>query len=394
MIKKAVILAAGEGKRLKPYTETMPKVMIPVANKPIVEYVIDSVFKSGIEEIILIVGYRKETVMEYLREKENITYVTQDKQLGTAHALLYARDYIDEPFIILAGDNIIDDKSVSRLIHSESKFSLMIKEHPLPSKYGVVFLKDNKVERIVEKPLEIESKFISTGIYKFPPMIFDEIEKLTSHGIYDLTSVLQKLISQGIEVDTIVAERWMDIVYPWDILYVNGEMIHDISSSISGSIEKNVTLKGNVSIGRDSRVYAGSYIQGPVVIGEGCEIGPNVCIYPSTVIGDNVVVNSFSEIRNSVIMDEVHIGSNASISNSVIGKGSIINSHFSIISGKAKMEVEGEFKELENIGAIIGEDCDISSHVAIEPGRIIGRRCSIDSFKRVIKDIPSEMKVM
>ncbi|HEC81939.1 MAG TPA: hypothetical protein ENI42_05910 [Thermoplasmatales archaeon] len=394
MIKKAVILAAGEGKRLKPFTETMPKVMIPVANKPIVEHVINAVFKSGVEEVILVVGYKKETVMDYLREKENITYVVQDKQLGTAHALLQAEKHVDEPFIVLAGDNIIDHKSIIKLIKSESEVSMLIKEHSLPSKYGVVFLKGNIVERIVEKPENEKSRFISTGIYRFPPMVFNEIEKLASQGVYDLTSLLQMFINQGKKVEALVANKWMDVVYPWDIIDVNAEMIHSTSSSLSGYIEKNVTLKGKVSIGKDTAIYAGSYIQGPVVIGEGCEIGPNVCIFPSTVIGNNVVVHPFSEIKNSVIMDEVSIGSNAFISNSVIGKGNKIGSHFSTITGESTVEVEGEFKKLKKVGVVVGEDCDIRNHVVVEPGRIIGRRCMINSLKNIIKDVSSETEVM
>ena len=94
MTKKAVILAAGEGRRLRPFTETMPKVMLPVANKPLLEYVFDAVRKSGIEEIIVVVGYKKEVIMEYFKDYKNvkITYVIQDRQLGTAHALLKQRN--------------------------------------------------------------------------------------------------------------------------------------------------------------------------------------------------------------------------------------------------------------------------------------------------------------
>src|SRR4030043_23266 len=105
MRKNSVILAAGEGRRLRPFTETMPKVMLPVVNKPILEYVLDAVKNSGIDDIILVVGYKKEVIMEYFNDYEQakITYVVQDKQLGTAHALLQAKQYIKEPFIVLAG---------------------------------------------------------------------------------------------------------------------------------------------------------------------------------------------------------------------------------------------------------------------------------------------------
>jgi NDP-sugar pyrophosphorylase family protein len=165
MIKKAVILAAGEGKRLRPFTETMPKVMLPVANKPLLEYVFDATRKSGINEIIVVVGYKKEVIMEHFKDYKNvkITYVIQDRQLGTAHALLQAKKHIKDSFIVLAGDNIIDPGSISKLIKDHSEYSLLIKEHPHTSKYGVVFVENRNISKIVEKPKEDVGKYISTS---------------------------------------------------------------------------------------------------------------------------------------------------------------------------------------------------------------------------------------
>ena len=139
---KAVILAAGEGKRLRPFTESIPKVMLPVSNKPILEYVIDACKNSGIGEIVLVVGYKKEVIMEYFKNYKGIklTYVVQDKQLGTAHALIQAKNKLNESFIVLSGDNIIDQTSISKLIKDKSEYSILIKEHSHPSKYGVVFI--------------------------------------------------------------------------------------------------------------------------------------------------------------------------------------------------------------------------------------------------------------
>ena len=394
---KAVILAAGEGKRLRPFTETMPKVMLPVANKPVLEYVFDACRQSGIEEVIVVVGYKKEVIMEYFKDYEgiNITYVVQENQLGTAHALLKVKDHIKDSFIVLAGDNIIDQGSISNLLNDNSEHTILIKEHSHPSKYGVVFVEKNILKKIVEKPKEESGRFISTGIYKFPISIFESIEEITSQGVYALSSVVQSLVDQGKTVSSVIVDLWMDIVYPWDIIRVNESMIQIVSSeSVSGVIEKGVTMKGSVSVGKDTKIYSGCYVVGPVVIGEGCEIGPNVCIFPSTVIGDNSVVAPFSEIRNSVILDNVHVGSNSFVSHSVIGKGNILGNSFSSMSGKATIEIEGEFKKLENIGSIIGEDCTIGSHVVIEPGMIIGRRCEISPMKRIVNNVSSESKVM
>jgi len=393
---KAVILAAGEGKRLRPFTETMPKVMLPIGNKPVLEHVFDAVKKSGINEVILVVGYKKEVIMEYFKDYDGIAikYVVQDKQLGTANALLKAKNHVKDTFIVLSGDNIVDQNSILKLIKDKSKYSMLIKEHPHPSKYGVVFVEKQSLRRIVEKPQEEIGRFISTGIYKLPKNIFKEIEKLSRQGVHDLSSVIQSIVENGENINTIVANFWMDIVYPWDLISVNELMIADVGSSKAGTIEKGVTMKGNVSIGTDTKIYSGCYIVGPVLIGEGCEIGPNTCIFPSTVIGDNSVIRSFSEIRNSVIMNDTHIGSNSFLSHSIIGRGAQIGNNFSSISGKASIEIEDEFKKLENIGAMIGEDTIIKSHVVVEPGMIVGRKCKIEPMNKIIKNIPSESKVM
>ena len=393
---KAVILAAGEGKRLRPFTETLPKVMLTVANKPVLEYIVDAVKNCGITDIILVVGYKKEVIMEHFKEYPDakITYVIQDKQLGTSHALLQAKHLIDDSFIVISGDNIIDQNSISKLINDSSEYSMLIKEHPHPSKYGVVFVEKYKLKGIVEKPKEELGKFISIGIYKLPKSIFKTIEVLASDGVYALSNVIQSVVDQGKSINTIIADSWMDIVYPWDLININEIMIHKSTFSLSGTIEKGVVIKGNVSVGKDTKIYSGCYIVGPVVIGEGCEIGPNSCIFPSTTIGHNSVVHPFAQVRNSVVMNDVHIGSNSLIKNSIIGRGSILGNNFSSREGTSVFEIEGEFKKIENVGVIVGEDCTIGSHVIVEPGKIIGRKCDIASMKRIIEYIPSGSKVM
>jgi len=393
---KAVILAAGEGKRLRPFTETMPKVMLPVANKPILEHVFDALKDSGITEIILVVGYKKEVIMDYFKDykKIKITYVVQDKQLGTAHALSKAKNHINNSFIVIPGDNIIDNKSITKLVQNKSEYCILIKEHSLPSKYGVVFEKEGKLKEIVEKPLQEIGRFISTGIYKFPKTIFTDIEKCRIEGINDLSTVVQNLIEQEKTINTILAESWMDIVYPWDLIHVNENMIRNAKATIGGTIEKGVILKGDVLVGKETKIHSGCYIVGPVIIGEGCEIGPNACIFPSSTIGNNSTINPFTEIRNSVIMEDVHIGSNSFITNSIVARGTIIKNHFSNILGEDTIEIEGEFKKVKNIGVMIGEDCTIESQVVAEPGIIIGRKCKIASLKKLNNNIPSESKVM
>jgi glucose-1-phosphate thymidylyltransferase len=393
---KAVILAAGEGKRLRPFTETMPKVMIPVVNKPILEYVIDAVKNSGIEEIIVIIGYKKEVIMEYFREYNDVSiaWVEQKNQLGTAHALLQAKKYIDSPFVVIAGDNIIDTESISKLLQDESEFTVLVKEHTHPSKYGVVRIRDGALQGIIEKPEEESKSFISTGVYKFPPTVFETIEYLGLEGNHALSSVIQRLVTEKIKVQAIKTEFWMDVVFPWDIISINQMMSHTIPSSINGIIDKNVVMNGPISIGKGTHIYSGCYIIGPVMIGENCEIGPNTCIFPCTTIGHDSSIHSFCELRNSVLMNDVHIGPHSFLDHSIVGMGTVIHHNFSNISGATNCMIDQEYIQLDHMGTMIGEDCKIGSGVVIDPGVIIGRKCTVVPIKHLTKNIPSESKVM
>lgn len=392
---KAVILAAGEGTRLRPFTVSRPKVMIPIANRPIIEYAVEALSQNGISDIVFIVGYKKESIMSYFEEGKkfgvNIRYVTQPKPLGTAHALLQAKKEIESEFLVLPGDNLIDPKEVSKLLDAKEKNSLLIAESEIPSKYGVVFLERGTVTKIVEKPEEKLSNLISTGIHRFTPEVFDVIETVGKEGKHDLTAVVEYMIEKGEKISGIRGiGKWVDAVYPWDIIHVNASAITDAAQGTAGNIEEGVVIKGQVFIGEESVVRSGSYITGPVVIGKGCDIGPNVCIFPSTSIGDNVSVQPFTLIRHSVLMNDVQIGSSSTISNSVIGEGVRIGSHFVANNGKAVVKIESGYHTVNDIGAIIGEDSDIGDQVVARSGVIVGARCKVSSSKSLEGSIPNK----
>lgn len=398
MVREAIILAAGEGTRLRPFTEDMPKVMLPVANKPILEYVVEALAENGVSNIIMVVGYKKESIMNYFGEGKkwdaNIIYAMQEKQLGTGHALLQAEEHVNgEEILVLPGDNIIDKNSISKLISSDAP-SLIVEESELPSKYGVVEMEDDTVVRLIEKPEKAESNLISTGIYKLRKDIFKILRENVERGKNKLTDAIQFFVESGELKGIKVDGHWKDIIYPWNLLEVNSGGLYNLPSSISGKIEKNVFIKGKVVIGEGSVIHSGSYIEGPVIIGKGCEIGPNACIFPSTSIGDNVMIHPFSEIRNSIIMDNATIGSCSFISNSVVGKSNSISSHFSTITGNARIEVDGELHKIERIGAFVGSDCEIGANVVVEPGKRIGKKCIISSNKLIKDDIPNGSRVV
>jgi glucose-1-phosphate thymidylyltransferase len=185
----------------------------------------------------------------------------------------------------------------------------------------------------------------------------------------------------------------MDIVYPWDILKVNDLAMDFSGKLISGKVEGNTTIIGNVRIGRNSVIRSNTYIKGPVVIGEGCEVGPNAVLMPSTTIGDNVIIGAHSFIANSVIGDGVAISTGCFVENSVIDRGCVIGPKFTASSGLTEIKIGEELHNVET-GVFIGEKCRISANVVTEPGSILGNESSIQPFKLLRGILPDNSMVL
>lgn len=391
-IEQAVILAAGEGQRLRPFTALKPKVLIPIANKPILQYVVEALASNGVRNILMVVGYRKEQVQDFFGSGKDfgvaIDYVVQSQQLGTGHALKQAQGRMEDSFLVASGDNIIDAAAIAGFLGAKPN-ALLIKEQRDVSKYGVVMVKDGVVEDLVEKPRDPTTRFVNTGVYLFTREIFEFVKEEI-----DLTSALRKIIQQGHKINAHETDAtWLDVVYPWDILKLNDTVLKGISPSLGGTIEGGVTLKGPVSIGRNTVIRSNSYIVGPVIIGENCEIGPSAYISPATSIGDSVLISPFSEIKNSVIGDHVEIGASSTIEDSVIDKGCVLKGHFTSQSGEAEVRVEDEYHQVK-IGAMVGEYCFIESGVIVYPGIFIGNCSKVKAMKVLTENIPDEALVV
>ncbi|MDY6892749.1 MAG: bifunctional sugar-1-phosphate nucleotidylyltransferase/acetyltransferase [Chloroflexota bacterium] len=385
-IEQAIILAAGEGQRLRPFTATRPKVMIPIANKPMLRYVVEAVAANGIRKILMVVGYKKEQVINYFGAGEQfnvgIDYVEQKQQLGTAHALKQAKGKVNGKFLILSGDNIIDRDTISGLVHAEAN-TILVKEQEDVSKYGVVEVRDGMVTNVEEKPQEALSHLANTGIYAFSDEIFDLIKQET-----DMTSVIRAMIDLGHKVKMCEASGiWLDVVYPWDMLKLNDIALDKIATATAGTIESGVTIKGPVSIGKGTIIRSNSYIVGPAIIGENCEIGPSVCVLPSSSLGNHVCILPFTVINNSVLADRVEIGPSSTIQDSVIDRGCQIKGHFVTQSSETEIKVDGEYHRV-HVGAMLGEHCTIGSNVVVAPGITVGNRSRVKALRVLEQNIP------
>ncbi|TGC10577.1 bifunctional sugar-1-phosphate nucleotidylyltransferase/acetyltransferase [Methanolobus halotolerans] len=398
---KAIVLAAGEGRRCRPLTLTRSKVMLPVANKPILEHVINALAKNDVKDIILIVGYEKERIMDYFEDGIDfgvkIHYIEQKAQIGTAHAILQARKEIstdDQAFLVVNGDNIIEPETISDLIKgANGDATILACKKENVTGYGVIVAEGQRVKKIVEKPQSMVSHLINTGIYLFKPQIFDLIERtpLSTFGEYAITDTLQIMIDEGMEVMmTNTYSDWLDAAFSWDLLKANPIVLGEFETDIKdGTVEEGAIIKGSVSIGKNTTVRSGCYIVGPVMIGDNCDIGPNTVILPSTSVGNNVSIASFTSIQNSIIMNDARISTHSTISNSIIGSNTSVESHF-ITEEKEKMmiDIEGGLYFADKLGTIIGDDTEIGSNVLVKAGMMISPNCRVNSGKIISEALP------
>lgn len=396
---KAVILAAGEGKRLRPFTMSRPKGMIAVGNRPILEYIVEALVQNGVKKIIMVVGYRRDAIMLHFQDGKkfgaSIEYVVQEKPLGTAHALALAGPKLDgEDFLIVAGDNLIDAQLITDLLAKKNGLSMVVAESESPSKYGVVKMEGDRIVDLVEKPEIQIGNIINTGIYYFPHKMLELFKMPTFHKELGITQMLSGMVSE-VEIRAVKSSgRWNDAVYPWDLLNVNAQALDFSGQDVKGTVEPGALLKGPVNVGSGTRIRSGCYIEGPVTIGEGCDIGPNVVIMPSTSIGNGVLIEPFSYISHCLIMGNAIIGSHSHLSRSVIGDGVRAKAGLFAPSDSCIVRAERELFQVSDVGAHIGQDTIIGSRVVISPGTVVGAGCRIEDGVRVSGNLENKSVVV
>jgi glucose-1-phosphate thymidylyltransferase len=202
------------------------------------------------------------------------------------------------------------------------------------------------------------------------------------------------MIEQGRKIRALETEgAWLDAIYPWDILNLNAAILQQSQAKTGGTIEAGASIKGQVSIGKGTVIRSNSYIQGPAVIGDGCEIGPSVCIFPATSIGNNVVVSSFTEIKNSVIGNDVSIGPGSILHDSVIDNSCHIDGRFAACGGQAEVAINREYHSV-SFGAMLGEGCTLGNSVVAQPGVIVGSYSQIRPMKLISGCLPDRSLVV
>lgn len=385
---KALILAAGEGTRMRPLTSNIPKPLLPVAGKPFLQHIIETLESLNIKDIYLLIGWKMGRIKAHFGDGKkfgvNISYLYQEERMGTAHAVGISGSQIDSPFICLNGDIVLTKTYLEGImdLYSKHKGNVMsLASVDDPSRFGVVSLSDEKVVEIEEKPKVPKSNLINAGIYLFTPDIFPAIKKTprSTRGEYEITDSIKIMMEDTDVFGCILKEPWIEIGMPWDLLRANTTLMQNIQEKIEGDIGKFVEIEDPVQIGSNTVVKNGSNIQGPVIIGENCTIGPNCLIRPSTVIGNGCKIGNAVEVKNSIIMDGSNVPHNNYVGDSIIGQRCNLGAgtkvaNLRLDSKNISVVLRGRPMDsgLRKLGVIMGDEVKTGINSSIDPGTIMG----------------------
>ncbi len=397
---QCVILAAGEGKRMRPLTANRPKVMLPLANKPMAAHLLTEARDAGISDFIFVVGYQEQEVRDYFGDGTDfgvrIRYATQRYQRGTADALRAAEGMISGLFLMLNGDMVVKSQDVTKFLEMKPP-SLGIYRSDHPKDYGVIVMEEDKVTTLEEKSERPKSSLINAGMYLLTPGIFGILKELSSspRGEYELTDALMFSITNR-ELTGYLLSSWLDVGYPWDLLDANAVLLENIPCANYGILEDDVQIRGKVSIGKGTVVKSGTYIEGPCLIGDNCTIGPHTFLRGATSIGNGCHIGHSTEIKNSVIMNNTKIPHFNYIGDSVVGSGCNFGAGTKVANLRhdhGTVKIHGIDTRRSKMGAVIGDDVRFGINCSVNVGTVIGSRVSVAPHCFIEGWIADETKV-
>ncbi len=392
-ITSAVVLAAGEGSRLRPLTRYRPKPMLPVANRPIIEYVIDALLETDVSDIIVVVGHRHTRIQDFLMQRypeTEVTYVRQHNQLGSGDALVQAIDGVSSPFIVVNGDNVIDAtmvrETVAQYQESDVAATVAVAQSDTASEYGTVCTENERITTILEQSRGKEQGRINVGVYIFDESIFDALDRTTIRsGELSLTDAIPSLSGK---VGPAVPEGvWYDPAYPWDLLAISQQLQSAHPDLVSGPEDRP-------AIADSARIHDSAVVEDRVLVGPGCEVSPGAVLRRGTCLQSDVRVGSNSVVKRSLVGADSSIGPNAALRDAVVGAEVTIGEATTAPGGPADFVVQDRLHRDRQLGSIVSDRATIGANVALAPGARIGPNAHVPHGNTVTGSVCAETGVV
>jgi len=369
----AVVLAAGEGIRLRPLTANRPKPMLPAGTRPILEHVLNALIDARIDDIHLVVGYHANRVRSHFGSTYRdvpITYHEQETQLGSGHALLQARDGPSGSFLLVNGDQIIDHRIVEAVsrAHTATTATLAVVEGPEAVDYGAVHLDGETITELIEQPTASDFRLFNAGVYAFTDRIFETLEALSvERGELPLTDAIQELIAEeahsvgGVRTD----HFWMDATHPWDLLSLSRELL------ARGWVDAP-TVDTDIYVAESAHVHPETTLVGPVVVDSDAVIEAGAVVGPYAAIGESATIGSGSVLNDVVVDTDTTIGPNTTAIELVAGQGCEIGAGLTAGGGPADVILDDHVYSDVDLGGVIADRVDVGGGATLEPGALIG----------------------
>jgi len=391
---KAIILAAGEGARLFPFTATRPKPMIPVGGQFVLERLVLMLKEAGVADLLIVVGHQQSILTDYFKRGTafgvNMRYIVQEQPVGIGDAILQAREHIlaGEYFLLVYADIVTSENIFRQTLQSFSAMRAAVATVCLTSstqQYGNIFMdQEMRIRKIIEKPVQPGmGNYVLAGVFVLPSRIFDLLDQAEGNmeRAWDLLIEKEGLIA------SIWEEGWIDLGCPWDILSAN-RMVMDTwqSASIARTVEMrgNVSIEGPVRVADSVVIESGTVMKGPSYVGPHSFLGNNVLVRPYTAIGAGSTTGFGVELKNCILFDGAQVGRLSFVGDSVLGEGVDIGSGMMTINrnvdrGPVVALVEGRevATELEKLGSFIGDGSRIGAGNCLSAGLGLGPKTVI-----------------
>jgi len=333
-----IILGGGRGTRLRPLTHTGPKQLIPVANRPVIEYAVEDLHDAGITDVAVVLGNRgREEIQAHLGDGSaygvDITYVVQGNPLGIAHAVGCCRDFVgDDDCVVYLGDNVLK-QGITELVGSfeagDHVAGIALQHVEDPGRFGVADVDEaGRVRALVEKPEDPPSDLALVGVYVFSAEVFDAIEAIEPswRDELEITDAIQWLLEHRGTIDSHVVEGWWkDTGKPEDILDANRLLLEDVDADLAGTVEAGAEIAGQVDLHEGARVEAGAVVRGPASIASGTVIESGTYVGPYTSIGPDSRIAG-AQVESSVIVGESTVATAERFVDSLVGRGATVES--------------------------------------------------------------------
>lgn len=375
----AVIIAAGEGTRMRPLTVGRPKPLLPIGEKSLIERLMDQCV-DHVDQFIIVVGYKPDPIRNRIGrvyQEIPVTYTTQEKQLGTAHAVQQAQSHVTDPFIVLNGDVFVEKSLIERLAEATPPI-LTTTTVENPESYGVVEAEGDAVTGLYEKPPDPPTDQINVGLYSFTPAVFDAIKQInrSSRGEYEITDAIKRLIKTNHQVRTLeYTGQWIDVGRPWELLAAMEHHLDSLATNIDGNIDSDANITGPVSVAQGARIRSGTHLEGPVVIGEDADIGPNAYVRGPAVIESGASVGHAVEIKHSILMSNTNVNHLSYVGDSILGSRTNFGAGTVVANLRhdeqpVTMQIKGEKTPTgrRKLGVVTGPDTKTGINTSLCPG--------------------------